>query len=162
MASGLAVRHLAGSAAALASAFLWAATALLWNKLGPELSPDAMNLGKGLCALVLFAATFVFTGFAPAAPRDWLILGLSGLLGVAAGDTLFFLSLRRLGPRRALLLTTLIPVLVALGARAFLGERIAPTGVLGICLCAGGVAWVMYERLPIAQDRGGRPFGVAW
>ena len=153
---------LLGSGFALGAAFLWAVAALLWNRLGREVSAAAMNLGKGVMALAFLALTQAAVGLAPLSPRTWLVLGLSGLCGITLGDTLFFLSLARLGPRRSLLLNALIPVAASLLAMAFLHERLAARGWAGAALTLGGVTWVMREREPEAADGGSWRAGIGY
>ena len=153
---------LLGSGFALGAAFLWAVAALLWNRLGREVSAAAMNLGKGVMALAYLSLTLAATGLARLTPRTWLVLGLSGLCGITLGDTFFFLSLSRLGPRRSLLLNALIPVAASLLAMAFFGERLSPRGWAGAGLTLGGVAWVMWEREPRAARGGSRRGGIAY
>ena len=153
---------LLGSGFALGAAFLWAAATLLWDRLGREVSAVAMNLGKGAMALLFLAATLAAIGLVPLARRTWLVLGLSGLCGITLGDTLFFLSLARLGPRRSLLLNALIPVAASLLAMAVLGERLTPRGWAGGLLTLGGVTWVMRERGPRSGDGGSWRAGIGY
>ena len=149
-----------GGLFALGSAACWAAASILWARLGRDVSPLAMNLGKGLVGVALLAITLMAAGFNPVEAHGWLLLGISGICGVAFGDTLYFLSLVRLGPRRALLLTTLIPVVAVFLAIVILGERLSASRWIGAALCIGGIAWVMMERLPKNHDHGSWKKGV--
>jgi drug/metabolite transporter (DMT)-like permease len=147
--------HIIGGLFALSAAMMWAVASIMWRKLGDSVSSLAMNLGKGLVALVILGAIFAVTGIGHIPGRDWLMLSVSGLLGITLGDTLFFLALMRLGPRRMLLMDALIPVATAGLAFAILGERLTPMGWVGGVLVIGGVVWVMRERMP--QNVGDAP-----
>ncbi|MBM4398325.1 MAG: DMT family transporter [Deltaproteobacteria bacterium] len=152
--------EVAGGAFALLSAAMWAVASVLWARLGLTVSPQGMNLGKGIVALAFLCAGFAFTGFPDADPRAWAILSLSGVVGIAAGDTAYLAALMRLGPRRMLVLTTLVPLAASLLAIVFLGERPGPRWAIGAALCVGGVAIVLRERLPADADRGSWRAGV--
>ena len=137
-----------GGLFALAAAAMWATASILWRKLGEDVAPIAMNLGKGLVALACFGAVFAVRGVGEVNLPNGVMLSLSGLLGISVGDTLFFLALMRLGPRRMMLMDALIPVATAGLAFVVLGERLSPLGWAGGLLVLGGVIWVMRERLP--------------
>ncbi|MDH5642098.1 MAG: EamA family transporter, partial [Nitrospira sp.] len=92
-----------GALSALGSALMWAISAVLFRRLGDHMGAAAMNLGKGLVALICLLVILVITGFQTLPGATILALGASGLLGIAIGDTLYFLTLVRLGPRLTLL-----------------------------------------------------------
>lgn len=133
---------------ALISAASWAFGTVLWRKVGEEISPFSMNLSKGIIGSLYLAVVFLVIGIEPISMRDFLFLGISGLLGIALGDTFFFMSLINLGPRLSSLMGTLLPVCVAFSAVIFLGERPSFLAWMGIFLTVSGVAWVLKERLP--------------
>ncbi|MCB9478980.1 MAG: DMT family transporter [Deltaproteobacteria bacterium] len=137
-----------GGSYALGAAAVWAVASIFWRRLGDRVAPVGMNLAKGLVGLVCILAVFSFTPFTVPSLRSWLLLGASGIIGIGVGDTVYFGALIRLGPRRALLMTALIPVATTLAAMVFLGEMLTPSDAVGAVLCVGGVTWVMFERLP--------------
>lgn len=136
---------------ALVSAAFWALGGILWRKIGEEISPFSMNLSKGIIGSLYLAVVLLVMGIEPVSMRAFLFLGLSGLIGIAIGDTLFFMSLMQLGPRLSSLMGALIPVFIVLSAVIFLGERPSFLVWVGIFLTVSGVAWVLWERLP--QDK---------
>ncbi|MEY3299932.1 MAG: hypothetical protein RLZZ597_3192, partial [Cyanobacteriota bacterium] len=139
-----------GELAALAAAWVWAMATVLFGHLGKQLPPSVLNLAKGLVALVLVIITLLVLQRAPEGldGRAWGLLLVSGVLGIGVGDTLYFTSINRLGPRRALLLETLSPPLGALLALGFLGEVLSLRAWAGISLTVLGVVWVISERVP--------------
>lgn len=144
------ITALQGEVAALAAAFLWAVSTLLFGRLGKHLSPLLLNLTKGILAIGMMGLTLVLSGqgLGGLAPVPMALLLLSGAIGIGLGDTAYFSAINSLGARRALLLETLAPPLAAVMALAFLGERLSPTAWLGILLTLLGVAWVISERVP--------------
>ncbi len=138
--------HLLGGAAALASAFLWAVSAILFRRVGDGVPATGINLAKGLVALLCMAALLLPTGLSGIDPTSLTALAISGLIGITFGDTLYFLTLVRLGPRRTLLMGALIPVVTALIAVLMLGERVPLLAWLGMSLTIIGVTYVLWQR----------------
>jgi len=151
-----------GELMALGSALCWAVAVILFRRT-PSLSPFAMNLFKNVFALGLFGLTLLFTGGGlgqhPAA--EWARLALSGVLGIAVADTLFFAALQRLGPSRlAIVECSYAPSVVVLSA-IFLSEPVGLPLAVGAGLVAGGVVLGSLERRPQGEvDRQGVLLGV--
>lgn len=137
------------SGVALLSACSWALGAILWRKLGEEISAYSMNLAKTVLGSLFLGMGLLATGFAPVDARSAWFLALSGVLGIAIGDTFFFLSLLKLGPRRASLMGSLNPVAIALAAAVLLGERPSGPAWAGIVATTAGVGWVLRERIAL-------------
>jgi len=138
----------------LLSACSWALGAILWRRLGEHLSSYSMNLGKVILGSIGLGIILLLIGFEPVGTQSVLFLGLSGVLGIAIGDTFFFLALMELGPRRASLMGALNPVAIAVAAALFLGERPSAGAWAGIAATTLGVGWVLWERAPAV---GGAP-----
>ena len=89
-----------GSIFALTSAFLWASAVILFKKSGDMFSPVSLNIYKSLVALVLVSVTMLILNipFFPDKPiNDWLLLAVSGFIGITLADLFFFMALNRLG-----------------------------------------------------------------
>jgi drug/metabolite transporter (DMT)-like permease len=147
---------------ALASAASWALGTVLWRKIGEEISPYSMNLGKGVIGCLYLALVFLVIGIEPISMQDFLILGASGILGITLGDTFFFKALMNLGPSLASLMGTLLPVSVAFSAVIFLSEKPSFLAWAGIFLTVGGVAWVLKQRIPGNEIIKNKPLGIKY
>lgn len=134
-------------AAALAAAFCWAFSSLLWRRLPTSLSAARLNLLKNLLAVALLLPLALLLPW-QMAPRSLLLLALSGVLGIALGDTLFFAALRRLGTRRTLTIDAGGPAVTSLAGVALLGEVPRPAQWLGIGLITLAVLLVVHQRAP--------------
>ncbi len=141
-----------GELAALASAAMWAIASLVYARLGLTIRALALNLLECTFALLMLSLVLcVWTLNDPSVARwpdaqsAYLLLG-SGLIGVAFGDTAYFHSLNRLGPRRSLIVSALTPALTALLASLFLREAITLAMLLGMALTLGGIFWVIHEK----------------
>jgi drug/metabolite transporter (DMT)-like permease len=89
-----------GEALALLCAIAWAVAVILFKKSGETVHPVGLNFFKNLLAIVFLAPTiYVFGGtiLHPAPASCYIVLLLSGALGIGIADTLFFKSLNALG-----------------------------------------------------------------
>jgi drug/metabolite transporter (DMT)-like permease len=136
-----------GELAAGTAAAIWAGSSIFYGQIGRQVSPLVLNLSKGLLAIGYLSITMALTGDSFQLPTRALgLLFLSGLVGIALGDTVFFGALNRIGARLTLLINTLSPVVTALLADVFLGEKLRPLSYLGICVAIGGIAGVISDR----------------
>lgn len=139
-----------GETAALTAAFLWSVSSMLWRKV--ELPASAMNLGKNLLGLALMLMHLGITTIVTqqpaftASPNSIGLLILSGLVGVAIGDTLFLRSLQILGPRIALMMATTSPVFSVVLGMVFLRERLLVIDFMGILLTVAGLVVVLTDK----------------
>lgn len=142
-----------GELAALGASVVWAMASLIFAKLGRErLSPLAMNLLKCSIALALMSLTLGLGSGrlwpAQATLTQVSYLSISGVIGLAIGDTCYFNALSRIGARRTLLLSTMGPPATAIMAWPLLGEPITLVMLCGMALTIFGVVWVISERAP--------------
>jgi len=137
-----------GEIAALGAAFVWALASTIWQRVGQQIPAVVLNLLKEAIALFMLLATLLILGrsLPSVNPHILAMLLISGALGIGIGDTAFFIVLKSLGARRALLLDTLSPPLTALFGLIFLQEKLSPIACTGILLTISGVAWVIAER----------------
>lgn len=145
---------LLGASAALLAALFWAISTLLYNQAGSFLSAAQLNLVKGVVACPLLAISAWLAGDLlnfDGSQAAWLLL-LSGIIGIALGDTLYFAALRRLGPWHTMLLEYLAPPLAALLAWWALRETLNSWQLLGIMVTICGILAVLSERRKTADQ----------
>lgn len=127
-----------GISAALGSAASWAVGAILFKRVSETMSSSGMTLAKGALSVVLLGIVAAAAGFAPVDRAVLWQLVLSGLIGIAIGDILFFKGLRELSPVAMLVLMVAGYVLTTLLALVFLREMPSPTEWAGMgCIMAG-------------------------
>jgi drug/metabolite transporter (DMT)-like permease len=97
-------------------------------------------------------ALLVF-GYAPVSTNTLVLLILSGVLGIAIGDTLFFAALKELTPHTLIMLLTGGQVLTVLLAVLFLGEKPAALAWVGIGLIILGIFVVVRANLSGEKKR---------
>lgn len=126
-----------GEILALGAAFFWAIGVILFKKSGENMAPLSLNIFKNIIAIVLFIPTmFLFReNFFPSQPfSSWLWLGISGILGITLADTLFFISLNKLGAGLVAVVDTSYTPLLLTMSYLFLGERMGWVALTGAIL----------------------------
>ncbi|UCE27223.1 MAG: DMT family transporter [Candidatus Coatesbacteria bacterium] len=131
-----------GETFALASALVWALAVICFKKSGETTHPLALNLFKDVLSLILFVPTLYFFGetlFIPASPGEYAVLLVSGVLGIAIGDTLFLKCLNVLGAGLTAIVTFLYtPFTIGLSI-LFLRDVLTFYQVIGAALIAFAV-----------------------
>ncbi|NDJ79299.1 MAG: DMT family transporter [Chloroflexi bacterium] len=139
-----------GEFAGLATSFFWSFTSIFFTLSGRQVGSQVVNRTRLLLALGMVSLLhLVLQG--KLLPVDaelsrWGWMGLSGLIGFVIGDAFLFQAFVMIGPRLAMLLMALNPVMGAIMAWALLNETLEGLEMLGIALAVSGVAWVVSER----------------
>ena len=139
-----------GELAALTAALLWTFSSMLWGLV--KIPAFTLNACKNIIGCILIflhiVCVWIFFGTADFTtnPADWGWLTLSGLVGIVAGDTLYFRSLQILGPRRALLIACASPIFATMLGFQFLDQQISIIVFTGIILTVLGVGTVVSDR----------------
>ncbi|RLC06632.1 MAG: EamA family transporter [Deltaproteobacteria bacterium] len=123
-----------GSVFALASAFFWACAVILFKKSGEVFSPVSLNIYISFVALILVSLTMVILNipFFPDKPiNDWLLLALSGFIGITLADVFFFIALNRLGASLVAIVECLYLPCVIFFSFILLGENLSTNAIIG-------------------------------
>jgi drug/metabolite transporter (DMT)-like permease len=137
-----------GEFLALASALVWAVAVILFRISGKTVSPFALNLFKNTVALLLFLPLLPLLGvpFLPAASaEDYVLLLVSGFLGIAISDTLFLTALNMLGASLLAIVDCVYSPFIIVLSYVFLGERLNPWQFLGVLLIAAAIAVMAWK-----------------
>ena len=144
-----------GETLSLLSAAVWAVGVILYRQLGATLPPLQLNLLKNTLVLGMVALSLpVLHGLAlPGFTAAQLGLALlSGFIGIAVADTLYFRALNQLGAGRMGVLGNFYSPAVIVLSVLFLGERLTAIQLIGFGLVSLGV-YLVAERRP--DDAGG-------
>jgi drug/metabolite transporter (DMT)-like permease len=138
-----------GEIAALATSFCWSFTSIQFTLAGRRIGSEVVNRARLLLAMLGLSLTHLLLHGKlwpiHAEPFRWGWLGLSGTIGLVLGDGCLFHAFLLIGPRRAMLLMTLAPVISTLLAWGWLGETLHPVEIGAVLLAVGGIAWVVSE-----------------
>ena len=154
---------LAGKAAALGAAFLWAITVTVFTFAARRVGAQIVNAVRLLlAALLLLILHWIFTGgpWPVGLGFDrtlWLLL--SGLVGFAVADGLGLESFVEIGPHLGMLIQTLAPVLSAALAWAFLNQSLSWSKAGAILVTLAGIALVVQGHDEVTPGRS-RTFGL--
>lgn len=139
-----------GEIAAISAAFLWALSSILFSFSGKLIGSSSLNRIRLSFAFLFLVITHTFVYGTPipttASNEQWLWLGLSSIIGLVVGDLLLFQSFIMVGPRLAMLVMAITPVISALFAWIFLGETLSFLQMSGIFLTIGGISIVILDR----------------
>jgi len=133
----------AGEVYSALCALLWAVAVILFRKSGEKVTPVVLNLFKDVAGLVLLCITMTILSveFFPATQtaEDWIILLVSGVIGIGIADTLFFASLNRLGAGRSAIVDCLYSPFVILCSLVHLDESFGPLLIVALVMMVGAI-----------------------
>ncbi len=153
-----------GSVFSLGAAFFWAAAVILFKKSGEVFSPISLNIYKSVVALLLVSlAMLAFkVPFFPDRPLDdWLMLALSGFLGITLADLFFFMALNRLGAGIMAVVECLYLPSVLFFSFILLGERLSLGALIGGLMVLSAVAIGTFGKKQAKQDPLQEPAGIS-
>ncbi len=139
-----------GELAAFGTAICWTVSALFFTRASSLIGGVTVNHARVILALPFMVGIHLVTcgrGF----PVDvesyrWGWLALSGVIGLVLGDSFLFNAFALIGPRLALLIMSLVPILSTTAAWIFLRERLLPLELTGVLIAVAGIGWVVMER----------------
>ncbi len=121
---------------------LWASAFVAIRHLGDTFSPGALSLGRLLVGSVALGVVLATRGWTPPTRREWVSLLVVGVLWFGLYNVALNAGERRVDAGTAAMLIQLSPVLVAVLAAVFLGERATPALGVGLLVAFAGVALI--------------------
>ena len=137
-----------GEILALSAAMSWAVSVILFKR-SESISPGGINLYKNVVATILLFITMLVIGdwfVLDRSSEDWWRLCISGVLGIAIADTLFFMALRRLGAGLLAIVDCVYAPMLVIGSIVVLGEPVTVPFVAGGLLVIGGVVFATTDK----------------
>ena len=154
-----------GEVLALSSGLVWAVAVVLFRVSGRKVHPVGLNLFKTVLAFVFMAPTLLVLGdpLFPAVPAATTrLLLLSGALGIAVSDTLFFHALNRLGASLTAIVDCFYSPFVIGLSFVLLGERLTLVQLAGAALVVSGVLTLSKEGKIEKLDRKDLALGILY
>ena len=150
-----------GELAALATSLSFSIGSTAFTASGRRIGSLTVNRIRLLIAALFLGLThWVLLGsFLPhdAGSSHWFWFGVSGMVGLVVGDIFLFQAFVLIGPRIAMLMLSLAPVIASVQAWIFLDERLSGGQIFGIFLTLLGIGWVLMEGN--RTDRDARVYG---
>jgi len=116
---------------------------ILFTKSGVSIPPISLNLFKNTIGIILLTLTMLICGtplIGEASFDEYIILMLSGIIGIAIADTLFFISLNMLGASITAIVDCLYSPLVVYFAYIMLGEKMSFWDYIGASFIVSAIA----------------------
>ncbi|MFL5752581.1 MAG: DMT family transporter [Bacteroidia bacterium] len=142
-----------GELIALLTTFCWSIGIFPFTEASRRLGTAALNQYRLLLAwLIITCFLIIFNGlsfpqlFTQPGYKNYLYLGLSGILGFTLGDFFSFTSFTILGPKLGSLYTTIAPGAALVAAYFILGESVNYIGIIGIAVTILGVIWLTLSK----------------
>ncbi|MCK9240024.1 DMT family transporter [Desulfocurvus sp.] len=134
-----------------AAATLWGGTFVCGRIVAPHLGPLSTSFLRFFVAsaCLLWLLLRHEGGLPRMSPRTLAGVGLLGLTGVFAYNIFFFNGLQTVPAGRAAAIIAANPVVIALGAALFLGERLTAPRGLGIALSVSGAVFILSHGAPL-------------
>jgi len=154
-----------GQTLALLSAIIWAFAVILFKKSGETVHPIALNLFKNLLTMILLLPTMAIfheTLFRPVPFSEYAIFLISGILGMAIGDTLFFMSLNRIGASISAIVGYMYSPSIIILSVLFLKESLSLLQILGVILILSALLSTTQIKLPENLSRKALLIGILW
>jgi len=132
-----------GEAMAVLAALIFAWTSIFFTTAGQRLGVTTVNLLRlPIAALCLGITHLLVTGrlvpeHLDLAAAGWI--GLSGVVGLAVGDSALFRSFTLIGPRRGMMMMAAAPLFTVVVAWFLLDESLGAVTLLGMAAIIGGV-----------------------
>lgn len=138
-----------GELAALGAAICWTVSAVLYKEALLRAKPISANIVRCVCTsvvLVVCLAVMGKFGVLTDLPLYAVVLaGVSGIIGLGFGDTLYMVSLKLIGVARAVPITCIYPLFNLLLAVFLQGETVTLYVVLGTVAIVFGV-WLLSQE----------------
>lgn len=151
-----------GEIAAVGAALVWAVATWIYSQFSHRFSALQLNIVKGVVASVLMMCVIPFSmvGAPAISAEHYVILAVSGVIGIAIGDSAYFASLKRIGPNKTLLLESLAPPLSGVLALLALGSVLPLQGWLGVIITTVAVSFTVFHSDGSPLDWRGVGFGL--
>lgn len=137
-----------GELAALLAAASYASSSSIFSTLVKQSTPVLINLQRGGAAAILMLLLLSITAdsiLPDDSDRNYILLIISGFLGIAIGDSFYFKALDLLGVRKTILLETFAPPFTGIISFFYYGTTISLGCWLGIFVTAYGIYVVVNE-----------------
>jgi drug/metabolite transporter (DMT)-like permease len=145
-----------GEILSVLSALIWAFAVILFRVAGKKVDAVSLNLFKIILALALLSLTMLGLGlpfFPPLSESHYVLLFLSGVVGIAISDTLLFVALNRLGAELTAIVDCAYAPFVIGFSFLFLGERMNPLQTLGAALIVLAMALILQKKSDVQIPR---------
>lgn len=154
-----------GEVFSISTALIWAIAVILFRRSGEKVHPLALNLFKNTLGMLLILPTMWLLKqslFLRAPVWEYGLLMLSGAIGIAAGDTLFFKGLNQIGAGLTSIVVCLYSPFIIVLSVVWLGDRLSPLQMLGALMVVVAVLSTVKRGAITKVSRSDLLRGIMW
>ncbi len=154
-----------GRLCAFLTAVFWAMAVVFFKMCGETITPLALNLFKNTIGILLLGVSLLliqsgFDDLTPLTQQDLIILAISGVLGIAVADTLFYMGLNRVGVGIQSIVDCTYGPFAIIFSVYFLNEHLRLPHYVGTVLILIGVLISSKHKPPAGATRAQLGWGI--
>lgn len=136
-----------GEITSLLTACCWSFSSYIFTAAANRIGSVQVNIDRMIFAVTVLFLTIIIFGINFDLTRGQILnLSISGLIGLAIGDTFLFKAFTVIGTRLSMILMSLTPAMSTILAYFFLGERISSLGIIGMLITIIGILIVVFDK----------------
>ena len=136
---------LIGIFSAFGATLAWTYACSIWRTQTNIYKPIEINFLKNIIAFIIFSPIFLILNYATNY-KYFLILILSGIIGIGLGDTFYLKSLNLIGTRKTLSIEALSPLIAAIAGNLFINENLNLNAWIGIVIVTGTLVRIIKKK----------------
>jgi len=136
---------LIGILSAFGATLSWTYACSIWRTQTNIYKPIEINFLKNIIAFIIFSPVILIFNYS-ANYKYFLVLILSGIIGIGLGDTFYLKSLNLIGTRKTLSIEALSPLIAAITGTLFIDENLNINAWLGILIVTGALVKIIRKK----------------
>ena len=134
-----------GIFSAFGATLSWTYACSIWRTQTNIYKPIEINFLKNVIAFIIFSPFILIFNYS-AHYKYFLILILSGIIGIGLGDTFYLKSLNLIGTRKTLSIEALSPLIAAIAGNLFIDENLNLNAWIGIVIVTGTLVRIIKKK----------------
>ena len=134
-----------GIFAAFGATLSWTYACSIWRTQTYIYKAIEINFLKNVIAFIIFSPVIFFFDYSTNY-KYFLILFLSGVIGIGLGDTFYLKSLNLIGTRKTLSIEALSPLIAAITGTLFIDDHLSIHAWLGIIIVTGTLVKIIRKK----------------
>ena len=134
-----------GILSAFGATLSWTYACSIWRTQTNIYKPIEINFLKNIIAFIIFSPVILIFNYS-ANYKYFLVLILSGIIGIGLGDTFYLKSLNLIGTRKTLSIEALSPLIAAITGTLFIDENLNINAWLGILIVTGALVKIIRKK----------------
>ena len=134
-----------GIFSAFGATLSWTYACSIWRTQTFIYKPIEINFLKNVIAFIIFSPVILFFNYSTDY-KYYLILFLSGVIGIGLGDTFYLKSLNLIGTRKTLSIEALSPLIAAITGTLFIDDQLNINAWMGIVIVTGALIKIIRKK----------------